>query len=201
VKIDATPPTISIAPQEGTEFNNGAAVPTDLDCNDATSGVATCEGPATLDTTTPGNHVATFTATDVAGNSTTHTLSYSVVAAPGADHLSVSIPQLGFMLDGSVTSGGFTIARNASGQPVGVAGTATLPGPSGGTTTVGILVVRVAGVWIGGITISDPATSLNTRVATLSRTSVQATGPDAVTGTFTNPRTGLTVTWTVIDRV
>ena len=206
VMIDATAPTLTVAPVNGAQYQVGTTVATGLACTDATSGVATCTGPATLYTGAAGSYFATFAATDAAGNATSTTMSYTVVAPPPPppsthDRLGLSIPQLGFTIDGTVTSGGFTIGRDAAGRPTSVSGTATIAGPKGGTTTVRIAVVRLLGIWVGGVNVVDPTTGTNVTATTQSRTGVAASGSNAVIGTSTVVRPARTVTWTVTDLV
>lgn len=200
VKIDATAPVIAVAPVDGVRVIVGDTVPTYPRCEDPTSGVVICDGPAALDTATAGTKTATFTATDGAGNTSTRTLAYTV-AAPSADHLKLQIPELGFGLDGDVVSGGFTITRDAGGQPTGVNGTAGLAGPAGGTTTVTFYLVRLMGYWVGGLSVSDPNRGLNASAFSMSRTGVTAVGADGLTGTFTSSQPRQTLIWTVMDRI
>ena len=76
VKIDQTKPTItgSATPAANTDGWNNEDVTVAFDCQDATSGIASCEGGTTLttETDTTGTTV-TGTATDKAGNRTTST--------------------------------------------------------------------------------------------------------------------------------
>ncbi|MFP5257129.1 MAG: OmpL47-type beta-barrel domain-containing protein [Acidimicrobiia bacterium] len=81
VRIDSLAPGLDIAVADGAQVPAGATINTVLTCNDAGSGIATCHGPSRLDTTTPGTRTATFTATDIAGNATTHTITYRVLSA------------------------------------------------------------------------------------------------------------------------
>lgn len=209
VQIDAAAPTLTVSTATGAQYQVGADVPTGLVCTDATSGVATCTGPAKLYTGAPGSYVATFAATDVAGNPTTTTQSYSVVAPPPPpppppatrDRVALTIPQLGFAIDGTVTSGGFTITRDSSGRPTSVSGSATIAGPKGGATTVRVAVVKLLGVWVGGVNVVDPTTGTNVTATTQSRSGVTASGTNAVIGTSSSTRPARTVNWTVTDLV
>jgi hypothetical protein len=81
---DLTAPTQSItAPVDGAALDLGQVVAAAYSCADDDSGVATCAGPvasgADVDTTTPGEHTFTVTATDVAGNVATKMVHYMVV--------------------------------------------------------------------------------------------------------------------------
>jgi hypothetical protein len=81
-KVDATAPTITVVAPGTSALLLNAVVNASYSCADATSGVATCTGSVAngspLDTSTPGPKSFTVTATDVAGNSVTKTVNYSV---------------------------------------------------------------------------------------------------------------------------
>ncbi|MGE0140789.1 MAG: SGNH/GDSL hydrolase family protein [Ilumatobacteraceae bacterium] len=205
IKIDPLAPTISVDPPGSLPISPGQTIPTHLQCADTLSGVATCDGPASYDTSTAGSHTATFTAVDAAGNTASQTVTYEVVAPPppppAADTLTLGIPQLGYTLDGTVTSGGFTISRNAAGQPVGISGSARMLGTSGRQVTVSIAAVRLFGVWVGAMSVNDPGARVNVVASTLARNSVVAAGTDGVTGTFTTTRPARTITFTIRDLV
>jgi hypothetical protein len=206
VKVDAAAPTIALTATDGAEFERGAAAPSGVQCTDLLSGIAACTGPAQLDTSATGTFTATFTATDLAGNGATTTLQYTVVdppppPAPTADAIALTIPELGFAVNGTVTSGGFTITRSASGQPIAVSGTAQIAGTDGSVTTVTVLAVRVLGVWTGATQVTNPAKRVNVLGTMLSRNGISAAGPNAVTGTFTTGRPVRTITWTITDIV
>jgi hypothetical protein len=88
---DTTAPTISIAsPGANATYPIGAAVPASYSCAEEAggSGLAACQGPATpgspIDTSTPGPHSFTVTARDNAGNTSSQTVSYTVLGAPTA---------------------------------------------------------------------------------------------------------------------
>jgi hypothetical protein len=202
VKVDASVPTITLGVTNGAEYEIGSDAPSGLQCDDALSGIASCDGPTTLDTTTAGAHSATFTAVDAAGNTATTTLDYSVVAPPpppATDAIALSIPEIGFAVNGNVVSGGFTITRDAKGQPIGVTGIAVVKTPSGTDTTVSVVVVKLLGSWVGGTSVVDSAQGINVTGTTLSKTSVAAVGSNGVTGTFTSKRPTRTITWTIAD--
>jgi len=82
---DTTPPQVTIyAPLEGDVFVHNAIVPAVYACEDEPlgSGVASCLGDVahgeSVDTSTVGPHTFSVTGTDVAGNSDTATVNYSV---------------------------------------------------------------------------------------------------------------------------
>ena len=86
--VDASAPAITIAPLPGGgSYSLGEAVVVSYTCEDADGGqdVAACAGPVApgglLDTATAGAKTFTVTATDVAGNTRTSAVSYSVRAA------------------------------------------------------------------------------------------------------------------------
>jgi hypothetical protein len=82
--VDVTAPTVS-SPHDGIEYQLGQPVEAQFTCTDEDggSGVAACEGPATLDTATVGSKTFTVTTRDVAGNEAEETLTYEVIYAYG----------------------------------------------------------------------------------------------------------------------
>ncbi|HET7721436.1 MAG TPA: hypothetical protein VFK43_15825, partial [Acidimicrobiales bacterium] len=84
VKVDTVAPTLSVrVPVAGARYVTGTQVTVQVDCADATSGVATCPQDETaLDTTGAGDRTLTATATDRAGNPASKPVGYTVVAAP-----------------------------------------------------------------------------------------------------------------------
>lgn len=83
IRKDSVPPAITITtPANGAVYKLNQALKAAYTCTDATSGVATCMGPvasgATISTTVSGPQTFTVTSTDVAGNSATATVSYTV---------------------------------------------------------------------------------------------------------------------------
>ena len=83
-KVDATAPTISIdVPVNGSHVGLGTTVGASYDCDDATSGKASCVGPVAsgdpIDTSTVGTHTFTVQAADNAGNTASMTVTYDVV--------------------------------------------------------------------------------------------------------------------------
>ncbi|MEO6259006.1 MAG: family 10 glycosylhydrolase [Thermoanaerobaculia bacterium] len=80
VQIDKTSPVIAIsAPTEGARYLFGQSVAAVYDCTDALSGIADCS-VATIDTSSIGVKTFTVSARDVAGNTTSRSVSYRVVA-------------------------------------------------------------------------------------------------------------------------
>jgi hypothetical protein len=83
IKLDATPPVVTVTtPVEGATYVKDQAVTADWSASDAYSGVASEAGTvadgALIDTASFGAKSFTVTATDVAGNSATTTVAYSV---------------------------------------------------------------------------------------------------------------------------
>ncbi len=85
---DATDPEIEMAvPASGGTYGQGAVIPADFGCTDrGGSNLAECTGTVppgtTLDTSTPGAHTFTATATDGAGNTAVLARTYTVLAGP-----------------------------------------------------------------------------------------------------------------------
>jgi hypothetical protein len=84
VQTDTTPPAISATtPENGQLVNKGANLRASYTCSDGGSGIASCEGSApngaSLDTSTLGEHTLSVAASDHAGNSSSHTVHYTVV--------------------------------------------------------------------------------------------------------------------------
>ncbi len=72
--IDGAGPNISIgSPVSGGTYTLGASVTPSYSCTDIASGVASCTGPATVDTSTIGPHTYTVNAADNAGNTSSLT--------------------------------------------------------------------------------------------------------------------------------
>ncbi len=87
VKVDTSDPTVTIStPVDGASYQAHQHVTVDYDCADALSGIDTCTGTvangSALDTSSVGAHTFTVIATDLAGNTTTTTVHYTVT--PGA---------------------------------------------------------------------------------------------------------------------
>ncbi len=76
---DDVPPTIAVtSPVEGALYGLGAVIATSFTCDDADSGIDTCTGPAVVDTSAVGIASTTFEASDLAGNTASVTVSYTV---------------------------------------------------------------------------------------------------------------------------
>jgi len=82
--VDVTAPTVS-SPHEGIEYKLGQPVGAVFTCTDEAggSGVASCVGPAELDTSSIGAKSFEVVTSDVAGNRRTETVGYVVVYAYG----------------------------------------------------------------------------------------------------------------------
>ncbi|WP_137158644.1 PxKF domain-containing protein [Blastococcus sp. CCUG 61487] len=82
--VDVTVPTVS-SPHDGIEYKLGQPVEALFTCTDEDggSGVATCAGPATLDTSSIGTKTFEVTTSDEAGNSRTEAVTYRVIYAYG----------------------------------------------------------------------------------------------------------------------
>jgi hypothetical protein len=82
VPIDENPPVVQVAsPTSGARFRQGEVVATSFTCSSALE-LTACSGPETVDTATPGDRSATFTATDQFGLTTSVTVPYYVDGTP-----------------------------------------------------------------------------------------------------------------------
>jgi len=82
--VDTTAPTITVtSPTEGQVFTVGQAVSPVFSCADEPggSGLAACEGPSTLDTSSAGVGSLTISAEDRAGNRASVTVRFTIRAA------------------------------------------------------------------------------------------------------------------------
>lgn len=85
--LDKTSPSGKITtPVDGGRYVQGASVASSFGCNDARSGIASCSATvpngSAIDTSTTGSKSFTVTAVDLAGNASTTSHSYTVVAGP-----------------------------------------------------------------------------------------------------------------------
>ncbi len=82
VKLDKTAPAITVVSPAAQDYIVGQSVTASFSCTDAASGSATCTGTsangAALSTASVGAKVFTVNATDVAGNSASKTVNYTV---------------------------------------------------------------------------------------------------------------------------
>jgi hypothetical protein len=78
---DATAPTITIVSPEERTYVVGESAAVDFSCEDGASGMVSCSGSQSgaLNTTTAGTFTFTVTALDVAGNTSTQSVQYTVV--------------------------------------------------------------------------------------------------------------------------
>ncbi len=81
--LPTTPPTITITtPASGQVFTQNASVAPAYSCSDGNgTGIATCSGPASVNTSALGPGPYTVTATDYAGDTTQQSVNYTVEAA------------------------------------------------------------------------------------------------------------------------
>jgi lysophospholipase L1-like esterase len=82
--VDVTAPTVA-SPHQGIEYKLGQSVDAQYACTDEEggSGVADCEGPGSLDTSSVGGRTFQVVTRDNAGNEATETISYRVIYAYG----------------------------------------------------------------------------------------------------------------------
>ncbi len=135
VLVDQTPPTIVVStPAVGANFALGASVSSVVACSDpGGSGVASCLYPAMVDTAAAGAHQFKVTATDVAGNTATKTVGYTVDPAPAGGG---GTGGGGGGATGGTGDGGTAAGGTGTGA-TGVGGTASGGTGTGGTGTGG----------------------------------------------------------------
>jgi hypothetical protein len=83
IQRDATPPTASIVVQQPQTYQLNEVAPVKYDCGDNMSGIDSCvpsAGGTRLDTSATGTFTFSVTATDVAGNTGTSSVTYTVKA-------------------------------------------------------------------------------------------------------------------------
>lgn len=80
VRLDKTAPLVNVTvPSSTAIYGVGAVVPVSVSCTDpGGSGIASCNAPSLLDTTSAGEKTLTVVATDRADNQTTKTVTYRV---------------------------------------------------------------------------------------------------------------------------
>lgn len=136
------PPSATITtPAAGGTYGLGQVVPTVFSCSDVqyTTGIKTCadsnggSGSAgTLDTSTPGAHTYTVTATSQDGQTASRSISYTVVPAPTATI--VAPAGGGTYMVGQPVATSFSCVEGAGGP--GISGCADSNGATAGTGTL-----------------------------------------------------------------
>lgn len=109
VRVDGDAPNVEVTSPSGvTRFEQGQVVPFAFSCTDDASGVERCESSvgATIPTSALGEQLVTITAVDVAGQTTTVELAYTIVPAVG--------PAPG---GGTTTGGAPVLASTGAGSP------------------------------------------------------------------------------------
>ena len=121
VVVDVTAPTVASA-QSGGSFELQAVVPASFTCTDETggSGVATCTGPANLNTSSVGPKSYNVSTTDTAGNSRTVAISYRVVYANAVVQQPINADGSSIFKQGSTVPVKFRLT-DAAGAAVGTA--------------------------------------------------------------------------------
>lgn len=119
-QYDATAPTLNPGVSPSPVMLNGTAIAT-AGATDATSGLAT-QAAGSVDTTTVGPHTISFTATDVAGNIATATVSYTVVYRTSGVRQPVNADGTSVFKAGSTVPVKFQVF-DANSNPIGIPGT------------------------------------------------------------------------------
>lgn len=138
IHIDLTAPVITLSAPAGS-YQLGDVVAAAYACADEASGVATCTGTVgagdAIDTTSVGTKSFTVTSTDLAGNASTTTVTYTVAYVFGGFRQPLLPPVTAFK-SGSTIPVKFLL-RNAAGAPVttAVATVSVNGGPALGTAT------------------------------------------------------------------
>ncbi|MBI5090422.1 MAG: hypothetical protein HZB15_16620, partial [Actinobacteria bacterium] len=170
LKVDKQAPSITITSPTGADVNRGQTLTARYSCADAGSGVATCAGPvrnnSNINTSVAGQFSFTVNATDRAGNTSTTTVPYRVLAPNAAPTVRADmgisgLQEVGFQsrtvtLTGSFADPDGTAPYTASVQwaagaaftPASVTGNqiaASFTYPSAGTRTVTVKVCDVRG--------------------------------------------------------
>ena len=169
IKRDATPPVIAIVQPQSQAYRQGQNAPIQFSCGDTMSGVASCTGnqSGTLDTTALGSFSFVVTAVDLAGNTATTTVAYTVVPKPTLRVIAINatkvfgetLPSFSVMFEGFVS--GDTAASLGGSLSFSTAATATsAPGSysvtPGGYTSANYSIDFVAGT----LTVTKAATTL-----------------------------------------
>jgi hypothetical protein len=82
IPIDSHPPAITITtPANGSTFHRGQSVASSFSCTSQVT-IVSCNGPAVVDTSTPGTHTFTVTSADVFGRTSTASTTYQVIDQP-----------------------------------------------------------------------------------------------------------------------
>lgn len=134
-----TGPTLTPAASGNIYYVGGAAVTVSYSCSDGTgSGIATCSGPlatgSTIDTSAAavGTHTFTVTATDLAGNQSTASVTYTVAYAPPADLWLTELPITYDTIERGTTGNFYAAVVNLSSPTANnVVITTTFSAPSG----------------------------------------------------------------------
>ncbi|MCU1351804.1 MAG: hypothetical protein JWM05_1013, partial [Acidimicrobiales bacterium] len=142
--VDVTAPTIDISsPVDNATISRDAAVAAGYSCADeaAGSGVATCVGTvangADIDTSTLGSHDFTVNASDNAGNTSTKTVTYTVVDVTPPT-ITITTPADGSSVArGAVVAADYACADEAGGSGVASCVGTTANGSNIDTSTLG----------------------------------------------------------------
>lgn len=153
-------------PASGATYNQGQVVDASYNCAEGAfgpallSGSAGCTGPvadgAAIDTSTTGSRSFAVTATSADGQTTTQTVSYTVLSTATAADISVSLSGPASAADGSTFTETLKIANAGPANATSVLSTMTVPngvsvvGAGGGMRIGGLIVWSDSAVAAGG---------------------------------------------------
>lgn len=190
ITIPTPPTTVITTPADGVTYAVGQAVDSDFSCTPGTDdpGLSTCvdqngnPSGTTIDTSTPGQHMLTVTATSSDGQTGYATATYDVAAAPTA---SISSPQAGATYGaGQTVLASFTCTDGAGGPGISLCTGTTPNGSAIDTTTTGQHTFTVTA------TSDDGQTATTTITYNVTASVVTQTGPGAPIVSIGSPQGG-----------
>jgi hypothetical protein len=181
VVVDVTAPSITITgPAEGATYSLNQTATATYSCADEAggSGLATCTGTvasgAALSTSTAGPHTFTVNATDTAGNPSSATRTYTVLADTTLPTASIVSPA-----DGATFTVGQVVNASYSCADTGGAGLATCIGSVASGAAID---TATAGTKAFTVTATDQAGNTSSKVVHYTVVAPPSTGSYAITG-------------------